>query len=137
MSFELLEHPADIGFRAFGGTLPELFANSANALLSIACELDNVRPTESHALSAVGSDYESLLAAWLNEVLYWFDGRRIVFGEFHIGELGPAALHATALGEPRDAARHPARIGVKAVTWHQLKVAPDGAGWMAEVYLDI
>jgi len=23
--FEVLEHPADIGFRAFGGTLPDLF----------------------------------------------------------------------------------------------------------------
>jgi SHS2 domain-containing protein len=36
--FEVLEHPADIGFRAFGGTLPELFARSALAMLSIAAD---------------------------------------------------------------------------------------------------
>jgi hypothetical protein len=32
MSFDLLEHPADIGFRVRGATLEELFANGAHAL---------------------------------------------------------------------------------------------------------
>ena len=31
-AFVILEHPADIGFRAFGGTLAELFENAALAL---------------------------------------------------------------------------------------------------------
>jgi hypothetical protein len=34
--FEILEHPADIGFRVRGGTLVELFENAAAAMLSIA-----------------------------------------------------------------------------------------------------
>src|ERR1039458_4035648 len=74
--FEILEHPADIGFRAFGGTLEELFANAAVAMISIACEIEDVAPRTEYALSATGTDYESMLVNWLSEVLYWFDGKR-------------------------------------------------------------
>jgi SHS2 domain-containing protein len=137
MHFELLEHPADIGFRAHGGSLPDLFANAALAMLSIAAELDNVRPVESFELAAEGSDYESLLVNWLNEVLYRFDGERIAFCEFRIHHLDTAAVRATALGEPRDPTRQRPKLIVKAVTYHQIKVARDGEGWLAEVYLDV
>jgi SHS2 domain-containing protein len=135
--FEILEHPADIGFRAHGGTLPELFANAAVAMLSIACEPDAVAPRLEYPLAAAGADWESLLVNWLSEVLYWFDGKRIAFREFRIIHLQPEAIRAVARGEPRDAERHRSRLIVKAVTWHQLKVVQTGRGWDAEVYLDI
>ena len=135
--FEILEHPADIGFRAFGAALPELFAAAANAMLSIACEIDDVAPKLAYTLSATGADYEGLLVNWLSEVLYWFDGKRIALREFDVTHLDPAAIHATAWGEPRDAERHRSKLIVKAVTWHQLKIARADTGWMAEVYLDI
>jgi SHS2 domain-containing protein len=137
MRFELLDHPADIGFRAFGGTLPELFANAAGAMLSIAADTSNVRGSVHYDVSATGVDYESLLVNWLNEVLYWFDGKQVLFREFRIHELKTTGVRATALGEARDQARHPAKVIVKAVTYHQLRVARDGAGWVAEVYLDV
>jgi len=135
--YELLEHPADIGFRAFGGTLAELFANAALALVAIGTDPDEVQPAERYELSAEGSDRESLLVNWLSEVLYWFDGRRIAFREFHVELAEPAAVRATALGEPRDPARHHTRLIVKAVTWHQLRVVQTEDGWICEVYLDI
>jgi len=135
--FEILEHPADIGFRAFGGTLPELFANAAKAMLSIACELDDVAPKVEFAISATGADYESLLVNWLSEVLYWFDGMRIALREFQVTHLEPDSIRATAWGERRDVEHHRSKLIVKAVTWHQLKIAQTESGWMAEVYLDI
>jgi SHS2 domain-containing protein len=135
--FELLEHPADIGFRAFGGSPAELFANAAMAMLSIAAEPGRAQPRERYLLTAEGSDYESLLVNWLNEVLYWHDGKRIAFHEFRVKAIDPASIAADAFGEPRDPRRHPARLVVKAVTYHQLKVEETPRGWVAEVYLDI
>ena len=135
--FEILEHPADIGFRAFGSTLAELFETAALALLSIACEVEDVEPRETHHLEAAGADYESLLVAWLSEVLYWFDGKRIAFRQFRVGEIEPERITAVGWGEPRAADRHRAKLIVKAVTWHQLKVTPYNGGWTAEVYLDV
>jgi SHS2 domain-containing protein len=135
--FEILEHPADIGFRAFGETLAELFANAAVAMLSIGLEIDDVAPRIEYVLSATGTDYESLLVNWLSEVLYWFDGKRIALREFRVNHLAPDSIRAAAFGEPRDGARHTSKLIVKAVTWHQLKIVQNESGWMAEVYLDI
>lgn len=136
-AFEILEHPADIGFRAFGATVAHLFENSALALLSTASEPASVAPLSEYLMEASGTDYESLLVAWLSEVLYWFDGRRIGFRHFQITEISPGRVRGIGFGEPWDAARHQARLIVKAVTWHQLRVAQVEGGWIAEVYLDV
>jgi SHS2 domain-containing protein len=136
-TFEILEHPADIGFRAFGRTLAELFETAALALLSIACEIEDIMPQDEHHVEASGTDYESLLVAWLNEVLYWFDGKRIAFRQFRVQEIEPERVTAVVWGEPRAAIRHRAKVIVKAVTWHQLRVSRSSHGWVAEVYLDV
>jgi|ERR1044071_5379717 SHS2 domain-containing protein len=135
--FEILEHPADIGFRAFGETLPELYASSAIALLSIAGDPSAASPRSEYPLKVESGDPESLMVDWLNEVLYWYDGKRIAFHEFRMGAVTSNAVDAMGLGEPRDPERHRARLIVKAVTYHQLKVEQRGGLWVAEVYLDI
>lgn len=135
--FELLEHTADIGFRVRGRTLEELFAGAAEALQAIAFDASAVEPRERYALSATGEDLESLLVNWLSEVLYWMDGRRVLMARFEIREIAPERIAAEGWGEPWDPARHLPRTGVKAVTYHQLKVEREGEGWVAEVFLDI
>jgi SHS2 domain-containing protein len=135
--FEVLEHPADIGFRAFGGTLPELFAQSALAMLSIAADPAEALRREEYPLAVESGDRESLLVDWLNEVLYWFDGKRVAFRDFRVTQFRETAIQAVGLGEPRDPLRHRARLIVKAVTYHQLKIERRGGLWVAEVYLDI
>ena len=135
--YEVLEHPADIGFRAHAPTLPRLFEQSAVALLSIAADPAAAEPRTEFPLSAEGGGLEPLLVAWLSEVLFWFDSGRAAFREFHIRELSDTALVAAGLGEPRDPSRHRSRLIVKAVTWHQLKIERRGDVWTAQVYLDI
>ncbi|MFN7998922.1 MAG: archease [Bryobacteraceae bacterium] len=137
LTFDILEHPADIGFRAFGDSLPELFANSALAMLSIASDVEQAEPSLDYSLTAAGGGYESLMVNWLNEVLYWFDGKRIALRDIRITQLSPEGLAASGRGEPRDPVRHRAKLIVKAATWHQLKVAQTEGRWFAEVYLDI
>lgn len=135
--FELLDHPADIGFRAFGATLPDLFANSALALINIATDPAAVNPRQRYPLSVVSIDREALLVDWLSEVLYWFDGKQIAFQHFMVNRLEQTALEAIALGEPRDPERHRSKLIVKAVTYHQLRIEQRPGGWIAEVFLDI
>jgi protein archease len=137
LSFDLLEHPADIGFRARGATLEELFANSAHALLSLILDPSDIRPIQSISIPGTGSDRESLLVNWLNEVLYYVDGLRMALGSFDVVGVDETHVECIARGEPRDRDRHPSRLGVKAVTYHQLNVAPVEGGWIAEVFVDI
>jgi SHS2 domain-containing protein len=137
VSFELLDHPADIGFRARGATAAELFGNCARALVSIVLDPAEIRPLESIDVTGEGGDRESLLVNWLNEVLYYVDGRRMALGDFEIAHIDDTRVECTALGEPRDRDRHPSRLSVKAVTYHQLKLEHTGEGWVAEVFVDI
>jgi SHS2 domain-containing protein len=136
-NFELLEHPADIGFRARGENLRELFANCAHALVFLVLDPSNIQPAHQFPLSAEGNDYESLMVNWLNEVLYYTDSRRIAFAAFRILKLDESRIECLARGEPRDPERHPPKVVVKAVTYHQLKVFPTADGWTAEVYVDV
>ena len=135
--FEILEHTADIGFRARGCTKGEMFAAAALALESIALELDGVRPSQLYPLAVTGDDDESLLVNWLSEVLYHLDGLRVVMSRFQIDELSSTAVRGQGWGEPLDAARHAPKLVVKGVTYHQLKITKDAQGWCAEVYLDV
>ena len=102
-------------------------------MLSISGEPLAVQPRFEYPLSAEGSDYESLLVAWLSEVLFWFDGKRVAFRRFRVTHLDPGRVEAVGFGEPG----HATKLLVKAVTWHQLRVTPVHSGWIAEVYLDI
>jgi SHS2 domain-containing protein len=135
--FDVLEHPADIGFRAFGNDLPDLFANAAMALLSIAGDPEAAEPREEYRIAVESGDRESLMVDWLSEVLYWFDGKRVAFHDLGVTMLTDSGLQAVAHGEPREHERHRARLIVKAVTYHQLKIEQRGGQWIAEIYLDI
>jgi SHS2 domain-containing protein len=134
--FEILEHPADIGFRAFGGTLEELFANSAVAMLSIAGDPEAAEQRQEYRISVESGDRDGLMVDWLNEVLYWYDGKRIALREFRV-QLTGERIDAVATGEPRDPERHRSHLIVKAVTYHQLRIEERDGAWIAEVYLDI
>lgn len=135
--FEVLEHTADIGFRARGSTLEEMFEQAAAALVSIAMETGGIESRETYSIDARGEDRHALLVNFLNEVLWLHDGRRIAMARFRVLSLSDESIEAEALGEPFDPACHTAKVIVKAVTYHQLRISKDDGGWWCEVYLDI
>jgi SHS2 domain-containing protein len=137
MRFEILEHPADIGFRAYGNSMEELFANCAHALISIILDPSGIIPAQQVQLRAEGSDRESLLVNWLNEVLYYVDTRRLALQSFDISFPESHRLTCIASGELRDPDKHPVRLSAKAVTYHQLKLSKQSETWLAEVYVDV
>ena len=134
--FEIIDHTADVGIVAYGDNIGEAFGNAARALFSLITELDSVaevvcRDTE---LSAV--DEESLLVAWLNELIYLFDTENIVFKRFDVAVLPGSSLRARSYGEKVDGSRHRLKTGVKAATYHMLRVEKD-KGCRVRVILDI
>jgi SHS2 domain-containing protein len=134
--FEILEHAADVGIIARGATLDETFANAARALFSIIANLDNVDEVFHHDIELEAPDPESLLIAWLNELIYTFDTENILFKRFDISKLTRTRIKARTYGEKIDKPRHEIKTGVKAATYHMLKIAKQN-GWQAQVLFDI
>jgi SHS2 domain-containing protein len=139
--FEILEHPADIGFLAYGTTLEELFANAALAMISIAGDVEAVRETERREIDVTGENTESLLYAWLAEILAVMDADRLALCRAEVTELvtqvGKGRVRGVVFGEPYDRARHRAGVAIKAVTYHQFAIERTQNGWRARVYLDL
>ena len=136
-AFDILEHPADIGFRAYGGSMGELYANAAMAMLAIAGDPEAAQAREEYRIEVESGDREGLMVDWLNEVLYWYDGKLVAFREIRVEAISDERIEAVGIGEARDPERHRARLVVKAVTYHQLRIEERGGEWIAEVYLDI
>src|SRR5262245_61591435 len=99
--FEVLEHTADIGFRARGRTLEEMFGEAAIARQSIAVDLSQAADRERFEFGAAGDYLDSLLVNFLNEVLYRLDGERVVLARFEVEPPAPETVRAVAWGERR------------------------------------
>jgi SHS2 domain-containing protein len=135
--FRTLEHPADVGFEAFGATREEVFANAARALMNVIVDLDTIKPCAEVPLQIRGPDPEDLLVNWLSELLYLHDAEGWLFRDFEILSLQDDSLSAVARGEKFQWPRHQAKLLVKAITYHQLALEKTARGWRAQVYVDI
>lgn len=136
-AFEIIEHPADVGFRATGTSFANLLENSAAALLALMCEVAGIEERESREIIATGGDHESLLFAWLAEILAIADGEALFFRRAQVLEVNQGRVRGFAYGEPVDRARHRRGTAIKAITYHQLAVEESAAGWKATVFVDV
>jgi SHS2 domain-containing protein len=136
-AFEIIEHPADVGFVAYGQTLAELFANAALAMTTLACDPTGIEERERREVEVTGADTESLLYAWLAEIVAIGDAEQMFFRRAEVVELSAGRARGVLHGEKYDKARHRAGTYIKAVTYHQFRVERTAEGWKARVYLDV
>jgi SHS2 domain-containing protein len=141
--FDIIEHPADVGFFAYGDTLSELFENAALAMCSLACAPEKIEERTNCDVAASASDLESLLYAWLAEILAIADGDQLVFRRVEVTELrepqqsAAGEVRGIAHGEAFDRERHAAGTYIKAVTLHQFVLERTTNGYRARVFLDL
>jgi protein archease len=135
--FRILEHTADVGFEAFGSTLPEVFENAARALATLISDPATVEPGGEVRIEVQGADPPDLLVNWLSEILFQHDAERWLFHDFTVESLDDHAVSGIAWGEEIDQARHQTNLMVKAITYHQLSLQQTAGGWRAQVYVDI
>jgi SHS2 domain-containing protein len=94
-----------------------------------------VREDVRRHIEVQAEDRESLLVSWLNELLYIFDVERTIFKRFEVTELGETSLKAEGYGELLDQSRHSLRGGLKAATYHMLKIEKND-GYSVRVIFD-
>lgn len=120
--FEIIEHPADTGIKAFGGTLEEAFRSAALGLMSLMIDPKSVEQLEERSLRIFGPDREQLLVRWLSEILFLFDGEKFVIGNVKITSFVGNELTAVVKGEPYRTEKHLTLLDVKAITYHNLSI---------------
>jgi SHS2 domain-containing protein len=134
--FKTLEHTADTGIIAYGKDLNQAFANAARGLFSLITELEAIEEVLERDIGISATDQESLLVAWLNELIFIFDTENLLFKRFDITQLSQRHLVAKGYGERINQVRHKIKTGVKAATYHMLAVEQKD-GWRLQVLFDI
>ena len=120
--YEFIEHTADVIIRAYGDTLEDAFAESAQAMFDIITDstpIERQRPVE-FTVDAI--DRESLLVTFLSKLIAVHEIERLVLGHFTVTFTAPTSLHVMSYGEPFDPERHGKGIHVKAVAYHMLEI---------------
>ncbi len=158
--YEPLDISGDVGLKAYGGAIDEVFINAAVGMYSLITNINLIEEKKSIDLVIESSSIENLLVSWLNELIFHFDtygfiGKRISITEItpsltlppRGGRLGgetnqPASmqvctLKATISGEDFDVERHERKLLIKAATYHKLRIEKIGDIYEAEVIFDI
>jgi len=131
--FEEIEHTADISIRVWGRDLAELFANGAYGMACQLADPGEVDWTVEQPIELEAYDAETLLVAWLGELLYLAERDGCVFTDFDVLEITPTRLRAIVRGGPvREHQRH-----IKAVTFSSLEIVHTGEGYETTIVFDV
>lgn len=136
-SYESIDHTADVGIRAFGKTLEELFRNAALGMFDIIADLQTVGTGESAKVHLEAEDVEGLYLLWHQELLFRSSVDGVVYKLFRFDEISETKLSATVDGEKFNPDRQVLKKEVKAITYHELKVKKTKEGWVGEAIFDI
>ena len=135
--WEHFPHGADVGILGFGATPSAAFEQAALALTAAITDPSSVRCEECVAVHCRAPDFERLLVAWLNEVIFEMATRQMLFGRFVV-RIDGGQLEAEGWGEPVDIARHQPAAEPKAATFTALKVDQGEDGqWRAQCVIDV
>lgn len=127
IGYKFLPHTTDAYVQAVGTTIEEAFAYAAIALIDTMCNVGAVAGFMNEDLHAEGPDEVILLYNWLELLLLKFELEHKVFSHFGMLKItrqsGKLLLDAKASGETYDREKHGAKVEVKAVTLHRMKVS--------------
>jgi SHS2 domain-containing protein len=140
-NFKFLEHMADAYIAAYGKDLAEAFENAAAAMFEVMTEIEKVKPEVEDYVEVEAADEYALLYNWLEELLVKSEINEMLYSKFEISELARTAngfrLKAKIWGEKFKPEKHPQKVGVKAITYHQMEITKEPGKTTVKFILDI
>jgi len=111
-NYKFFDHTADIGVEVTGRTRKELFVNAAEALFDV----------------MIARDVADLLINYLRELLYLFNGEKIITVRCEMIKFTSKELQARLTGEVFNNKKHFIKTEIKAVTYSGLTVEKQKSG---------
>jgi SHS2 domain-containing protein len=141
MSYEYLDHQADIGIRGIGATPEEAMSQGAQAMLALMADLESIAGRQEFVQRCTAPDIAALFVEWLNELLYQREVNDVLFASAHVRRLQQGqegwTLEGVACGEPLDAGRHEVHSEVKAATYSGLNYCAAPGRYAIQCLLDV
>lgn len=132
MGFEEISHTADWSVRVWAQDLPSLFAESARAMNTLARTVTGPNPRVKRAFESQGPDLESLLVAFLSELVYYQEQVNLAFDIFDI-QINDKKISVNMEGAQIASVDK----AIKAVTFHNLKIEETSRGYEVVIVFDV
>jgi SHS2 domain-containing protein len=122
-------------------TLTATFEDAAFAMFDVMTDPAAVGSELTDDFEVIAHDEVSLLHDWLEQLLVKFDLEGKIYSRFEVEKIetqnGDLRLVAKAHGGFFRRGIHPAKVEVKAVTYHRMEVRATGDGYVARYILDL
>jgi len=136
-NFKFLDHTADLGIIVSGLDLKDLFETAAKSMIKIIVKGKPAEKTNTIKLTVDGEDLADLMVRWLSEILYLFEGEKVVLTDVEIESISPTHLDTILITTSFDPSLHEILCEIKAVTYHQIEVAKKDDHWEAKIIFDV
>lgn len=130
-----MEHTADVEIEVWGEDLSALFQQAAQGMyhLSQLHAPESDRQNFSRSFQISERDAESLLVAFLSELLFYLETERLMFHTMDLELPTDHQLHAQlegfrTTGQDRE---------IKAVTFHDLEILEEDSSWKVNIVFDV
>ena len=142
--YQILEHTADFGIRAWGKSWKDLFEQTALGMLSQITDLAKVRPIQTLTIAFCGENPEELLIRGLKEILFHFEKEGMLFSSIRLlpddhsrADQGMKRAKVELRGEKIDPQRHGICNEIKGVTRHGFIVERKESWWETRILFDV
>ena len=132
MGYEEKAHTADWALRVWADDLEGLFAEAARGMYALSGANQAEGPKVKRTFEAEAPDAESLLVAFLSELVYAVEQEHLIFDEFDVQVEG-IKLKVEMSGTPILSLTK----AIKAVTYHNLQIRPTARGYEVEIVFDV
>jgi len=137
LTYQVIDHTADLGIIVKGPDVKSLFIRAAQAMTDLMVKGDISEKTAIRDVLVEGEDFPDLMVRWLGEILYLFEGENFIVHSIEIKSISPIQLKSILSLTGFEPEYHEVLREIKAVTYHQISVDKANDGWEARVIFDI
>lgn len=127
-----IDHTADLALEIWGESEVGVLEQAAVALAELLMDGAEVAMAERRTVSIDALDREDRLVRWLSELLWLATGDGFVVARAAVALRDDGGLSAEVDGAVLAVAQE-----IKAATYHDVRLAPDGDGWRARIVFDV
>jgi SHS2 domain-containing protein len=135
--WQTYDHPGDLGLSASADSLGELFEALAEGMAEQISPRRGVRAAGVRPVSVTADSPEDLLVEFLSALGRLFVLEKFLVSRASVTRIDARSLSAELSGEGYDPSRHELGPEIKAVTYHNLRVAQEHGRWVGRVLLDL
>ena len=136
--YKIIDHTGDVGIEIENETLHGLIEDAIKGLYSIFLEAVKPEIKGEKEIYIEGKDIEELLVETLKEMIFLFDTKKIIFVKFVEGKVDENRIYGRYYYDIFNSERYKVLSGgVKAATYHNLKVIKRDGKYYAQIIIDV